>query len=257
MSMHNKGTFIKKRDKIMNSSEICQYLAERIRIVSAIDNLDELFNNINETATALGFKYWHCVPVAPIGPNLYKFGVGSYPHEFQKSYMEKGLKGSDPVSTYALTAKKPFLIRDIVHRFNENNQEQLDLARNIGIRDGIAIPIHGQRGYIGGFVWTKSELVSFEEQETKILRLYSIIAHDMLENFLGDEFRFYEQMVKISPRAREVMEWVACGKSNFEIGKILGVSENTVKFHVKKVCEELGVNSRIQAALKCLYNYGK
>nr|WP_271519543.1 helix-turn-helix transcriptional regulator [Bradyrhizobium sp. CCBAU 53380] len=43
------------------------------------------------------------------------------------------------------------------------------------------------------------------------------------------------------------MRWVAEGKSSWEIGMILGVSENTLNFHVKNAMRKLGATSRIQA----------
>ena len=36
------------------------------------------------------------------------------------------------------------------------------------------------------------------------------------------------------------MRWVAEGKTNWEISVILGVSLNTVKFHLKNIYEKLG-----------------
>ncbi|WP_245508883.1 helix-turn-helix domain-containing protein [Bradyrhizobium nanningense] len=43
------------------------------------------------------------------------------------------------------------------------------------------------------------------------------------------------------------MRWVAEGKSSWEIGVILGISENTVNFHVENTMRKLGATSRIQA----------
>src|SRR5579859_3875263 len=48
----------------------------------------------------------------------------------------------------------------------------------------------------------------------------------------------------LSPREAEVLLWIAQGKSNEEIGIILGASRNTIKKHVLHVLEKLNVESR-------------
>jgi DNA-binding NarL/FixJ family response regulator len=53
---------------------------------------------------------------------------------------------------------------------------------------------------------------------------------------------------EISPREREVLAQVALGLSNKEIGAKLSISEGTVKLHVHKLLEKLGVADRTQAA---------
>ena len=52
----------------------------------------------------------------------------------------------------------------------------------------------------------------------------------------------------LSERELEVMQWVSCGKSNEEIGFILGISHNTVKNHLKRIFHKLSVSSRSEAA---------
>ncbi len=52
----------------------------------------------------------------------------------------------------------------------------------------------------------------------------------------------------LTAREAEVLGWVASGKTNPEIGVILGISPLTVKKHVERVLEKTGVNGRAAAA---------
>lgn len=52
----------------------------------------------------------------------------------------------------------------------------------------------------------------------------------------------------LSEREREVLRLLAAGLHNPEIARMLTVSENTVKAHVKHIYRKLGVNDRVQAA---------
>jgi DNA-binding CsgD family transcriptional regulator len=56
----------------------------------------------------------------------------------------------------------------------------------------------------------------------------------------------------LSPREREVLDWVAEGKTNPEIAAIVGLGVRTVQTHLAHVFEKLGVVSRAQAVAEAL-----
>ncbi len=58
---------------------------------------------------------------------------------------------------------------------------------------------------------------------------------------------------EISPREREVLQSVAAGKSNKEIGVQLFISEGTVKSHVKSLLEKLAVPGRTAAIREAVH----
>lgn len=51
----------------------------------------------------------------------------------------------------------------------------------------------------------------------------------------------------LSPREAAVLVWMKQGKTNWEISKILGISERTIRFHVESIFSKLDVSSRTQA----------
>jgi two-component system NarL family response regulator len=53
----------------------------------------------------------------------------------------------------------------------------------------------------------------------------------------------------LTPREVAVLELVAKGKSNKEIGTVLSLAEGTVKTHLKRIYDKLGVSDRTEAAL--------
>ena len=55
---------------------------------------------------------------------------------------------------------------------------------------------------------------------------------------------------ELTPREREVWALVAAGLTNPKIAERLGLSDNTVKFHVQHLFSKLGVKNRTEAALK-------
>jgi len=53
----------------------------------------------------------------------------------------------------------------------------------------------------------------------------------------------------LTPREREILELVAMGDANKEIARKLGISENTVKNHLRNILEKLHLQNRVQAAM--------
>jgi DNA-binding NarL/FixJ family response regulator len=53
----------------------------------------------------------------------------------------------------------------------------------------------------------------------------------------------------LSPRLRQILTLIAQGHSNEQIAAELGLSPNTIKFHVRALYARLGVRNRVEAAL--------
>ncbi len=54
---------------------------------------------------------------------------------------------------------------------------------------------------------------------------------------------------ELTPREQEIIEHIAEGESNKVIARNLGISDGTVKLHVKAILRKLGVHSRVEAAV--------
>lgn len=60
----------------------------------------------------------------------------------------------------------------------------------------------------------------------------------------------------LTDRESEVLLWVARGKTNRDIGEILGMSPRTVNKHLEHIFEKLGVETRTAAAAAAVRQYG-
>ncbi|MCF7201623.1 two-component system response regulator NarL [Pseudomonas oligotrophica] len=58
--------------------------------------------------------------------------------------------------------------------------------------------------------------------------------------------------VELTERERQVLKMIAGGNSNKMIGRKLGITEGTVKVHVKNLLHKLGLRSRVEAAVWAL-----
>jgi DNA-binding CsgD family transcriptional regulator len=56
----------------------------------------------------------------------------------------------------------------------------------------------------------------------------------------------------MTARESEILAWVAAGKSDWAIGRILDISGKTVNFHVENAKRKLGVGTRVQAVIAAM-----
>jgi two-component system nitrate/nitrite response regulator NarL len=60
------------------------------------------------------------------------------------------------------------------------------------------------------------------------------------------------EAVDFTDREREILALLAAGRSNKEIARVLGISDATVKVHIKHVLRKLNLKSRLEAAVWAL-----
>jgi two-component system nitrate/nitrite response regulator NarL len=65
------------------------------------------------------------------------------------------------------------------------------------------------------------------------------------------------QFSSLTKREKEVLRLIAKGQSNKMIARKLGITEGTVKVHVKNLLHKLGLRSRVEAAVWVLENEAK
>src|SRR6266699_2339756 len=58
--------------------------------------------------------------------------------------------------------------------------------------------------------------------------------------------------LKLTPREAEVLFWISQGKSNHDIGVILGAKTGTICKHVEHILSKLNVENRTSAAVVAL-----
>jgi DNA-binding CsgD family transcriptional regulator len=121
--------------------------------------------------------------------------------------------------------------------------EVLQRGRDFGVQKGIAVPVPSPSGMIGA-VWVGGP--HFDEREVHKPLLHSLGLHvfHRLEHFLG---RRMQRKVRLTDREREILAWVSEGKTAWEIGCILNISQRTVEWHIEQACKRLGAANRLQA----------
>ena len=88
---------------------------------------------------------------------------------------------------------------------------------------------------------SKGEAILSSAMATKIFREFS--RGNQTGNNSG------EDVEELTEREKTILKYVAQGLMNKEIADTLGISENTVKIHLRNILEKLHLRNRIQAAV--------
>jgi DNA-binding CsgD family transcriptional regulator len=124
-----------------------------------------------------------------------------------------------------------------------------DLGLQYGMRDGLTCSV-GRRWLV--VYWSPKVLGQELTQPMRII-LFAVasFAALRLEQLISDVSRWPEK-VRITPREVAVLRLVSMGRRTGEIAKLLGLGEETVRSHLKKVQSKLGVRNRVQAVAEAI-----
>ena len=176
----------------------------------------------------------------------------NYPDNWMEYYVDNAFMTIDPVRETAYRAPCFLVVPIPDHLELDGRQRQCLLqGRKAGLYAGVGVPFHGPHGELAGVGLASSERSHKADRVTAdklaVLCYQFHAAHIALA--LDPLAR---PQVWLTEREREVLKWCARGKSNWDIGEILGISENTVRFFVKRCAIKLGTTSKIEAVLKAI-----
>jgi len=225
---------------------------------SSIEDLRDLFSSAVKELGYSGFDAFSMKSgTASNADQEFNLFICDYGIDLPGSYVRDGWLQMDPVIAEIARTTTPFEYVNFLKTAQNNASVkwQLGAAQLRGVERAWCVPlsivgyVRGMTIYMQGtdesaenlFLETRSEIhlmcVQFMEA---FIRLYNVPPEDV-----SDESGLNPDT--ISQRETDCLHWAARGKTNWEIGQILKISENTVRYHLKKVFVKLGANSRSSA----------
>ncbi|MER9052321.1 LuxR family transcriptional regulator [Mesorhizobium sp. M0923] len=174
----------------------------------------------------------------------------NYPDEWQQRYFEMGYDKLDPIIKTSRKRAGAFRWSEVYNDASTTEDERrvFDEAATFGLRSGISIPLHRPDGSFAVVSFAQVWGHEFQNITITYLELVALHFHLRVAEFANSSGT--EEPPSLSQREKECISWVARGKSSWEIGKILEISDNTVNFHIKNVMRKFDVSSRTAAAIK-------
>lgn len=193
-----------------------------------------------------GVDYAAYAGVNPIAQTVH--GFVNYPDEWQQRYVDQHFQHKDPT---LLAASRSIAPVDWKRLRGEGEFDTIFReAHDFGISEqGLTIPVRGPFGDIGLFSVTrncserewrllKTSILSDLQAAAVHLHDHVVRSHDMVRKFTHPA---------LSQREIDVLQWIAAGKTQQDVGDILSISSRTVEVHLRSSRTKLGALTTAQA----------
>jgi len=171
----------------------------------------------------------------------------------------------DAVLAAAAQSYAPFLWSDISRliALSRPQRDFLDGAHAAGIGAAVAVPIHRPRGaqeagsysvFAGCCSFLMKNGVPLPLESLAAAHYVGALAFDAAENLREPKSGSASRGPQLTPRQRDCVVLVAQGKSDWEIGQVLGISESTVHKHIEDAKRRFGVSTRVQLVVRSLFD---
>jgi LuxR family quorum sensing-dependent transcriptional regulator len=167
-----------------------------------------------------------------------------WPAEWFSEYTSNNYIRIDPVAHALKSATRPFRWSDIpMAGATREGAALMHRRRDYGFSDAVVVPIHNPIG-LPAFVSLSGRQIEVPDAELLPLHVVALSAFQRVRELQEPRAK---SKPHLSPREREVLTWVAQGRSAWEIGLILNIAKRTADEHVQSAIRKLGALNRAHA----------
>jgi LuxR family quorum sensing-dependent transcriptional regulator len=218
--------------------------------INAIEKTDTVWQTFQKFTSKFGYTFGGVADVGRPSDNQgSRFLEVTWPREWHVRYREKKYIETDPAVLHLKHSREPFTWSEAMNSglYDEKQQRIVEEGAEFGMASGFVIPIFGLTSGLA-VVTVAGEEVTGDRRDHAEIHLAALYAHSRIRH-LDNERKHQGNVITLSKREQECLEWVAIGKSDWEIGEILSISEKTVNAHIERAKQKFGVPSRVQAVV--------
>ncbi len=196
--------------------------------------------------------YTSLLPLGHDGKRYASFHDYGVPEEWRNYYRSNNIFDIDPVILCAKKYPQPFHFSQVpkLMDLNPRQKKYLEDLNKGGLGNAITIATYGPRGRNGVFAVGFEPGKDLNGQDRLNELQWSTQAVHLRHCTLSPPPEMPEY--GLSPREREVLQWMAKGKSNSTIAVLTGLSIHTVDTNIRRIYRKLNVSDRVSAVVKGL-----
>ncbi len=225
--------------------------------VLAARTREQFRDEVVRFSRTLGFDTFAATAVIDHSVNDTEFDtVDNAPESFDEVFRDRSAWRRDPVMQHIKRQSVPIIWNQKTYVESGLGEMWEEQAR-FGYRCGIALALHMPEGrhFILG-VNRDSALPVESAALTRTvadLQLFAVCAQETAWRILLPMDSDASTInVRLTPRELECLRWTMDGKTAWEVGGILGISERTAVLHLGNAMRKLDCNNKHQAVLKAL-----
>lgn len=225
-----------------------------IERLQQLTSYDEICHHITQEMAWFGFSCVTDWSMPRAGAQLKdSIWLNNRPPEYVDRYAEKKYVLRDPLVRELRHNLHPFSWDDVRERRELTKVEKtiLDEGRDFGACNGFIVPIVTLSGSSSIFAPCGLD-PDLSQRARSAIEIIGIYSHHALQRALLQQKRHDAAHTPLTQREREIMQWVAVGKTDDEIGKILSISTATVHEHVESSKRKLDAFRRTYAVVQAI-----
>lgn len=176
----------------------------------------------------------------------------SWPEPWKDRYFSLNYVADDPAQLHMARSIDPYTWAEMLKLPYYTRRQRLIVheASEFSLNFGLIVPILGLRTG-PALVTIAGDKIELSRRDRAELHMAALYAHAHIRALSGTKLKT-QNPKPLAPRERECLQWVAAGKSDWEISEILSISEKTANTHVERAKQKFGVVTRKQAVVLAL-----
>jgi LuxR family quorum sensing-dependent transcriptional regulator len=178
--------------------------------------------------------------------------MATWPPGTNEYYVSEGLFEHDPVMRQSRASVDPFVWdMSIYDQTRSEHARIVKIRTGLGTDGGIVVPVMEA---MGGRTTLLLSGKNFPKCQQTLLVLRAALQHLMARlhrikgaGSWGEPLTAFVRGTPLTPREREVMGWIAFGKSSRDVAQILSLSEHTINEYIAGAVTKLKASNRTEA----------
>lgn len=229
------------------ASEIQKFIED----IKPLEDKPSLVEYFEHTLGRLGIAHFTLAEISGFvtSPPLV---AGNFPEEWVQRYITEKYVYNDPVSVHALRRRSPISWDELTEQglVQGRGQRIFKECESFGMKNGITVPIFDSQGYAALVSFASSDELDDDPNLLPAINLIAIYFHGKMRSIAQNQKK--NTVPQLTPRERECLRWAAAGKTDWEMGEILSISESTAHTHLENAKRKLGVPTRMQAVMEAM-----
>lgn len=218
-------------------------------------NRNEFRDEVVRFTQKLGFETVSAITIIDHGLGKSEFiNVDNTPDDYVEPYADVSCYRRDPVMQHCKRQTVPIIWDQDTYVANGAG-DLWEQQAGFGYRTGIAMALHMPEGrhFLLGVDRDRALPSDVDELQRLVadLQLFAVHAQEAAVRLLVPPAMQPERPA-LTPREVESLRWTMDGKTAWEVGAVLGISERTAVLHINNAMHKLGCVSKHQAVLKAL-----
>jgi LuxR family quorum sensing-dependent transcriptional regulator len=223
--------------------------------LDSVKSLAELGAFIRARLGLLNIGYFSFYePAKTKGAEIKGVHIHNLPEDWLRYYLDMDYDAVSPILRKLNRTRAPFFWKTL----EPEGYLDLKLSRQMlresaaaGLGDGYSCPIVHANGDMVVFNLVTDHL----EDDPRLppsIQLISLFVHEKYRSL--QDVNGPRPLPNLTQRERDCLSWAAEGKTNWEIGEILTISEASVRTYLKRAKQKLGVTTKVQAIVRATHH---